>query len=353
MEPNISAALDALPRYRLARLPTPLHELPRLREELGGAGRCPRILIKRDDLTDLALGGNKARKLEFLVGDARRAGATALVTTGAVQSNHARMTVAAARLAGMRASLVLTADCADPETQGNLLLDKLMGADVHFVNGSDPVSGASPDAAEAALIEQVMHDLRRAGERPYLVVLGGSCRVGTLGYVQFTRELVGQLKAMNRSPGFLYYASGSRGTQAGLELGARIFGAPYRCVGIAVSGGEPEKRLKAARIANEAAESLGSSVRLDADDLVTDQDYYGTAYGVPTPEGIEAIRLLASTEAIFLDPVYTSKGMAGLIAHIRSGRIDPAQTIIFLHTGGLPALFAKADQVESLMGAAS
>jgi 1-aminocyclopropane-1-carboxylate deaminase/D-cysteine desulfhydrase-like pyridoxal-dependent ACC family enzyme len=169
--------------------------------------------------------------------------------------------------------------------------------------------------------------------------------------VQATRELTEQLQAMPCSPSLLYYASGSRGTQAGLELGARICNASYTCVGIAVSGGESEKRERAARIANEAAELLGSGVRLSAESMRTDQDYYGSAYGEVTAAAVEAIHLLAMSEGIFLDPVYTAKGMAGLIGHIRTGRIDAGQTVVFLHTGGVPALFARADRIAELIGA--
>lgn len=321
--------LDALPRQRLARLPTPLHEAARLRDALGGRAHCPRILLKRDDLTDLALGGNKARKLEFILPDARARGATVLVTTGGPQSNHARMTAAAASLAGMRAVLVLTGDHGGG---GNLVLDNLLGAETYIV----------PDeAAESAKLAAILDELRRAGERPFVVPLGGSCALGAIGYVLATREILQQLEADNGPPpDRLYHASGSRGTQAGLELGARLFSAPWRVTGVAVSGGEVEKRDRAARIIAEAASLLDSTVEFDASELQTEQKYFGAGYGVPTREGTEAIRMLARTEGIFLDPVYTAKAMAGLIDHVRSGRLDPEGSVLFLHTGGVPALFA-------------
>lgn len=333
--------IAAQPRQRLAILPTPLHDLPRLREALGGAARCPRIIIKRDDLTGLAFGGNKARKLEFLVADALTQGATRLITAGAAQSNHARMTVAAARLVGLDVSLVLTTAVEVPPVQGNLLLDRIMGADVTFVP-----SGTSEDAAMAALADE----LRARGERPYVIPVGGSNAIGTLGYVAATLELLGQLHEQGLAPDCLYYASGSRGTQAGLALGVAIFGAPYAVKGVAVSGGDEVKRQRAVRIANEAAERLGSSARLSDDDLANDDSQIGPGYGIPTPECLEAIALLARHEAIFLDPVYSAKAMAGLIADIRAGRYAPDATILFLHTGGTPALFAHA---ETLAGASS
>lgn len=319
-------------RFRLAALPTPLEELPRLREALGGARRAPRILIKRDDLTGLAFGGNKARKLEFLVADAQRAGATVLVTTGAVQSNHARMTAAAACKAGLRAVLVLSGKAAGPP-QGNLLLDELLGAEVRL--------------GEADAVPPVMEELRGRGERPYLIPIGGSSAVGALGYVLGTLELVTQLAERGETPSRLYYASGSRGTQAGLELGARLYSAPYRLHGIAVSGGEPEKTARAVRIASEAAALLGVEARLRPEDLLTDHGYIGEGYGIVTEGCREAIRMLAREEGILLDPVYTGKAMAGLLDHLRRGEIEPHETVVFLHTGGAPALFAYAGEIRT------
>ena len=339
-----SMSIGAQSRFRLATLPTPVTEARRLRDALGGPASCPRILIKRDDLTGLAFGGNKARKLEFLVGDALRAGATVLVTSGAVQSNHARMTAAAARAAGMNAALVLTCDREDPLLQGNLLLDRLFGAEVYFIP-SNPDPKLAIGELEAARIAELMEDLERRGEHPYLIPVGGSSPIGALGYAACTLELVSQLFQMGESPSRLYYASGSRGTQAGLTVGAKMYAAPYRLIGVAVSGGEPEKILRAARIANEAASALGIQCRFQPEEVTTDQGYIGTGYAIPTAGCLEAIRLLAYTEGILLDPVYTGKAMAGLIDHVRRHLIDPAETVIFLHTGGTPALFAYADDL--------
>ena len=327
-------------RFPLATLPTPLHDLPRLREALGGSARCPRILIKRDDLTGLALGGNKARKLEFLIGDALDHGATVVLTTGAAQSNHARMTAAAARAAGLGVHLVLTAD-ANPPLQGNLLLDRIFGATIHYVPPPpDPTLATSDE--EAAKVVEVLDQLRRTGERPYEIPVGGSSGVGVLGYTYGTREIVDQLAAMNVRASRLYFASGSRGTQAGLTLGAKWCEAPYAVYGVAVSGGESFKRERALRIAHEAAAIAGLTVRVTEDDLVTDQQYIGDGYGIPTAACLDAIRLLAETEGILLDPVYTGKAMAALIDHARRGLLDPAVSVVFLHTGGTPALFAHA-----------
>lgn len=331
----------SLPRVSLATLPTPLQEAARLREALGGPGRCPRILIKRDDLTGLALGGNKARKLEFLIADALAQRATVVVTTGAVQSNHARMTAAAARVAGLDVALVLTADSDAPPLQGNLLLDRILGATIHYVPlPADPKLATSD--LEDAKVAEVVAGLRTRGERPYVIPVGGSSGVGALGYLAGTGEIVAQLQSMREVPSRLYFASGSRGTQAGLTLGAKVHAAPYAVCGVAVSGGESFKRERALRIANEAAMLAGIDERITPDDLVTDQDYIGDGYGLPTPGCLEAIRLLARCEGILLDPVYTAKAMAGLIDHVRRGLLDPASSVVFLHTGGTPALFAHA-----------
>jgi D-cysteine desulfhydrase family pyridoxal phosphate-dependent enzyme len=327
-------------RLPLAHLPTPLHETARLRDALGGPARCPKILFKRDDLTGLALGGNKARKLEFLIADALREHATVIVTTGAAQSNHARMTAAAARAAGLDVVLVLTADENAP-VQGNLLLDHLFGATIHFVPPpTDPLLATSD--VEEAKVAEVMADLQGRKQRPYLIPVGGSSGVGVLGYVFGTGEIVHQLQEMNEHPSRLYYASGSRGTQAGLTLGAAVHGATYGLRGIAVSGGEPWKRDRALRIANEAASLLGTPTRIRDSDLVTDQRQIGDGYGIPTDACLDAIKLVAEREGILLDPVYTAKAMAGLIADVRAGDVDPQSSILFLHTGGVPAVFAHA-----------
>jgi D-cysteine desulfhydrase family pyridoxal phosphate-dependent enzyme len=334
-------------RIPLATLPTPLQEASRLREALGGPSRCPKILIKRDDLTGLALGGNKARKLEFLIAEALDQNATTVITTGAVQSNHARMTAAAARAAGLDVVLVLTAseNPPAPRLQGNLLLDQLFGATIHYLPPpADPTLATSPE--EEAKVAEVVADLQRRGQRPYVVPIGGSSPTGVLGYTWGTHELVEQLKAINERPSRLYYASGSRGTAAGIVLGAKLWNAPYQPYGVAVSGGESFKIERAMRIANGAAEMIGTSIRVEEQNLLTDQGYIGPGYGIATPECVEAIRLVAETEGILLDPTYTAKAMACLIEHARRGMLDPASSIVFLHTGGVPALFAHSALFE-------
>jgi len=342
-------SLASQPRVSLAILPTPIIEAQRLRAALGGADRCPRIFLKRDDLTGLALGGNKARKLEFLMADALARRADVVVSSGATQSNHARMTAAAARAMGLDCVLVLSARQTDPPLQGNLLLDRLFGATVHFIQANpDPRYAVAADEVEK--VAEVVANLTRRGRSPYVIPIGGSSPIGALGYVDGTGEMQEQLTSSGLRADRVYYASGSRGTQAGLELGARVFGVEYRLHGIAVSAGEDEKQRRAARLVNEAATLIGVSVRVDPSELVTDQRFIGEGYGIPTAECLEAIRLLARTEGVLLDPCYTGKGMAGLIHDVRTEAIPPEETVVFLHTGGAPALFSQPDPVALVQG---
>ena len=346
---DLTRRLAAMRRARLAALPTPLDDATRLRAALGGPTRCPRILVKRDDLTGLGLGGNKARKLEYLLGDALAEGATALITTGAVQSNHARMTAAAAAMCGLEAYLVLTANSAEPALEGNLLLDRLFGAQVYFVPSVDPMLAVGHDEA---MVAEVAAGIRARGGRPYVIPVGGSSGVGALGYVTGTVELAGQLEALDARPSRLYFGSGSRGTQAGLTLGAHLAGVSYRLHGVAVSAGEPEKIERARRVAGEAAALLGAGDSVRAAEFFTDQGFIGEGYGLPTPAALDALRLVARTEALVLDPTYTAKAMSALIDDVRAGRIAASDTVVFLHTGGSPALFTTAarDRVESDAG---
>ena len=324
--------LATLPRYPLATLPTPLQRARNLESALGP--RCPRIYLKRDDLTGLAFGGNKARKLEYLLADALANDATTLVTEGAAQSNHARITAAAARIAGLRSVLVLDARHGS-EVAGNLLLDHLLGAEVRIV----------PDkTARSALMASIGDELRAVGERPYVIPTGGSVPLGAAGYVTMAAELSTQLVSIGEAPSRLYFATGSLGTQAGLVVGARAFSAPFAVFGVAVEHPVAALIANGVALANATAALLGlredSPSAFSPSDIVIDGEFIGAAYGVPTDEGLEAIRLLARTEAVFLDPVYSGKAMAAVIAHARGGELNPDEAIVFLHTGGGPSVFA-------------
>jgi 1-aminocyclopropane-1-carboxylate deaminase/D-cysteine desulfhydrase-like pyridoxal-dependent ACC family enzyme len=238
----------------------------------------------------------------------------------------------------MRCVLVLTTTADEPAIAGNLLLDKLYGAEIRLVPSIDPMFAVGNDEP---VVADVVAEEKAAGRVPYVIPVGGSSGVGGLGYVAGSAELVDQLSEAGVPPSRVYYASGSRGTQAGLTLGAKLCAAPYRVYGVAVSGGEPEKIERAKRIANEAATRLGLPERLDFSELITDQHFIGDGYGIPTEAALEAIRVVAATEAIVLDPCYTSKAMAALIQHARSGELAPSDCVVFLHTGGMPALFTE------------
>jgi len=317
-------ALERLPRFRLAALPTPLEDAPRLAEALGG----PRILVKRDDLTGLALGGNKTRKLEYLIADALAQKADVVLTVGAAQSNHCRQTAAAARKAGLRCILVLGRS-EHNEMQGNLLLDALLDADVRMV-----------DADASGAMERIAAEERARGSRPYVIPGGGSNGLGALGYAQCVLELQSQLLEQSISADYLYLSSGSGGTQGGLVLGARMYSASYQIVGVSPGGSASGVRASAMRAANEGARLLGLPLTLAEGDFVVHDEYVGPGYAIPTDASNEAIRLCAQTEGLIVDPVYTAKAVAGLIDHIRTGRIARDATVVFLHTGGQPALFA-------------
>jgi D-cysteine desulfhydrase family pyridoxal phosphate-dependent enzyme len=318
-------------------LPTPLQRANNLERELGE--RSPRIWIKRDDLTGLAFGGNKARKLEYLVADAITRKATILVTEGAAQSNHARMTAAAAAISGLKCLLVLDARRA-ARIEGNLLLDNLLGAEILVVDGREE---------RRSKMKTIASELEKRGERPYMIPTGGSVPLGALGYVRAMVELVSQLMDAGEAPARIYLPTGSQGTLAGLAFGAALLSAGDIVYGVAVEDDSLTLREDAAPIATGAAGLLGSELTFSADSFTVDDGYVGAGYGIPTPGGLEAIALLARTEAIMLDPVYTGKAMAGLIDHVRSGQIGPDDSVVFLHTGGGPSIFAHTADLDPLL----
>ncbi|MBI4769277.1 MAG: D-cysteine desulfhydrase family protein [Chloroflexi bacterium] len=320
-------------RHPLALLPTPLVEAPRLSRALG-----PRILIKRDDLTGFGGGGNKVRGLEFYLAEALAREADVIVTGAGPQSNHVRATCAAARAAGLGAVAVMFGT--RPEApQGNLLLDMLLGAEIRFTNNPD--RGSVDPGIEAAA-----EGLRAAGRRPYVIPRGGASALGALGYVACARELGEQLAAIGARADWVVLAAGGCGTQAELLAGAKIHGAGFRVLGITVSRPGAECVERVAGFAVGAGKLLGTGITLGAGEVMVREGYIGPGYGIPTPEGIAAIRLVAQTEGLFLDPTYTGKAMAGLMGEIRAGRIGKDETVVFLHTGGEPGLFAHPEIVE-------
>ena len=322
--------LAAFPRVRLCQAPTPLERLPRLTAALGG----PDIWMKRDDLTGMGLGGNKVRKLEFLLGEAQAQGADHLVTQGAVQSNHVRQTAAVAARLGLRCTAVLEHRIETNDgtylNNGNVLLDRLFGAELEYCPGGTDMQAA---------IETVGARLRAEGSRPYLIPGGGSNAVGATGYAAVALELVAQANEMGLSIDRLVHATGSAGTQAGLVAGLHAMDHPMPVLGIGVRQPQAIQEANVLRLAQATATRLGVARPVPASAVVADCSYVGGGYGVPTPGMIEAVRMVAQTEGILLDPVYSGKGMAGLIDWVRQGRFTRGQTVVFLHTGGSSGLF--------------
>jgi D-cysteine desulfhydrase family pyridoxal phosphate-dependent enzyme len=335
-------ALHSIPRVPLAYLPTPLDEAAALSAALGG----PRILIKRDDLTGLALGGNKVRKLEFLLADALAQGADTVITTGAVDSNHCRLTAAAATRLGLRCVLLLGSMTDQPPIQGNLLLDLLFGAEVHFYD-------ARPGLAGNRILPRLVEYVRDRGDRPYAFASGGSVGRGAIGYALMYEELIGQFDERGIGATSIVFASGSSGTHAGLLLGAALYG--QRAGITAINVDEPtndELEARTRSVYAEGAALLGLPPDQPMPSLDLRAGYVGAGYGVLSEDAAHAIALLARTEGIILDPVYTSKAMAGLIDLIRRREFDPGHTVIFVHTGGAPGLFTQADSVAEHAGLA-
>jgi len=313
----------SVPRLRFAHLPTPVETLPRLCDALGG----PRLLIKRDDQTGLAFGGNKTRKLEFLVAEAREQGAKTLISGGALQSNHCRQTAAAAARFGFECILVLTGDKSQ-RASGNLLLDQLFGAEIVYV---------ADRKDRDSILQQTFDRATNEGKKPYLVPYGGSSATGALGYVFAMKELIDQ----NVSADWIVFASSSGGTQAGLLLGQRIFGFSGRVLGISVDESEEWLTGEVSKLASATSEKVGERIEFTPPDVLVNADYCGAGYGVVTEREREALRLFASCEGLLLDPVYTGRAAAGMIDLIRTGFFNTNETVLFLHTGGQPALFAE------------
>jgi D-cysteine desulfhydrase family pyridoxal phosphate-dependent enzyme len=331
-------ALNDIPRVSLSFLPTPLERLSALTEHLGG----PQIWIKRDDMTGLATGGNKARKLEFLLADAINNKADTVLTFGAVDSNHCRMTAAAACKMGLKSFLVLSGGKPDTLT-GNLLFDDILGAEFLFLpDFNDPSKFEEMQLA----VFNIVQDLNEQGRNVYMIPPGGSTPLGDLGYYIAAVEMFDQAREIGMRIDHIFVAMGTGGTHAGLLTGAKCLDMATKVHGIAVN---KEGSLEALGlppvevIVNEVGELIGEEPKATPDDVIIDYSYYGEAYGVPTEGCIEAIKLLARTEGIMLDPTYTGKTMAGLIDMIRQGRFGKDENVVFMHTGGYPGIFPHGE----------
>ena len=322
--------LARFPRIRLGHMPTPLERMEALSRHLGG----PSIWIKRDDCTGLSTGGNKTRKLEYLMADALAHGADTVITAGALQSNHARQTAAAAAKLGLTCHLVVDnrtgrTDAAYTES-GNMLLDRLHGAHIARHPGGTDLPGE---------METLAAELRDSGRKPYVIPIGGSNVVGALGYANAALELLAQAAGIGLRIDHLVHASGSTGTQAGLVVGMQALNAGIPVLGVSVGAPRETLEPRVLALAEQAAAHLGLPGLVGARNVQVTSDYVGQAYGVPTEGMIEAVRLVAGKEGILLDPVYSGKAMAGLIDLIGKGRFGKDDNVVFLHTGGAVGLF--------------
>ena len=323
--------MTTIPRLHFAHLPTPIEELPRLSETLGG----PRILIKRDDQTGLAFGGNKTRKLEFLLAEAQEQGAHTLISGGALQSNHCRQTAAAAARFGFDCILVLNGVMPE-QPSANLLLDQLFGAEIVTI----------PDRKERDRVLQETYDKAVAdGRKPYLVPYGGSSPTGALSYAFAVEELMAQIKDFRSLRDFgsldwIVFGTYSGGTHAGLVLGQRVFGFKGKVLGISIDESEEWLKSHVSALASDSSEKLGERIEFTPADVSANADYCAAGYGVLTDAEREAVNLFAKYEGLLLDPVYTGRAAAGMIDLIRKGFFKKDETVLFWHTGGQPALFA-------------
>jgi D-cysteine desulfhydrase family pyridoxal phosphate-dependent enzyme len=309
-------------RLNFAHLPTPVEALPRLSDAIGG----PRLLIKRDDQTGLAFGGNKTRKLEFLVAEARDQGAQTLISGGALQSNHCRQTAAAAARFGFKCILVLTGE-KPQHPSANLLLDELFGAEIiHVADRED----------RDRILQETFDCAAKEGLEPYLVPYGGSSPTGALGYAFAVKELMEQ----NPYADWIVFATSSGGTHAGLLLGQRVFGYKGKVLGISIDESEDWLKDQVSELASLTSEKLGERIEFTPADVLADANYCSAGYGVLNEPEREAIRLFAKYEGVLLDPVYTGRAAAGMIDLIRKGFFKKDESVLFLHTGGQPALFA-------------
>ena len=326
---DLQERIGRLPRVNLVNLPTPLSKMPRLTKALKG----PRLWVKREDCTGLAFGGNKERKAEFSMGDALSKKADVVITVGPIQSNHARATAAAAAKLGLRAVLVITGE--KPSSyDGNLLLNRLLGAEIRFLEG------ASSKLERTRFMEEIGAELRKKGHFPYVIPAGASYPPGTAAYVNAMLELLAQAQKSNFEINYIVHAAGSGGTQAGLVLAKKALESKTSILGICA---EPnvKKQLteKTIEIAKGAAALLNLKVTVKPEDITLNEDCVGKAYEVPPPEAVNAIKLVARTEGILLDPIYTGRAMAALINLIKQGNFEKDDNIVFMHTGGTPALF--------------
>lgn len=337
---DLQKRLSQVPRVNLAFLPTPLSPLNNLTKALGSPVN---LWIKRDDLTGLALGGNKARKLEYILGDAVAKGADAVVTSAASHSNMLRMTSAAARQLGMEIYLVMRGKGNEP-VQGNLLLDYVFGANITYIDTLDPYSQFSVD-----VMNKITNDLIAKGKKPYTIDMRyNSGGLATIGYVNAATELVEQIDQQKIEDPMIICATGSGTTQAGLQLGFHLMGRNYKVQGISAQQSADKMKPRIIAKIKEAADILGEQSSVPESEIFVDDRWIGPSYGVSTSEGMEAIRMMGRYEGILLDPCYSGKSFSGLLGELKEGHLNH-RNVIFIHTGGAPILFSDANEVALAM----
>ena len=333
---DLSLTLAKFPKVRLGHLPTPLEPMDRLSEILGG----PRLWVKRDDCTGLSSGGNKTRKLEFLMADAQSKGADTIITQGATQSNHARQTTAAAAKLGMECHILLEDRTGSNDNNyilnGNVLLDRLHGASVSKRSGGTDMNLEMQDFADT---------LTEKGKKPYIIPGGGSNPIGALGYVNCARELTEQASEIGLKIDALVHATGSAGTQAGLVAGLAAIQSSIHLLGIGVRAPKDKQEQMVFDLAQKTADYLDTGIEIERDKVRAICDYVGAGYGLPTDGMIKAVKLLAQSEGLLFDPVYSGKGLDGLIDQIKKGYFE-MDNVVILHTGGSAALFGYQETFE-------
>jgi D-cysteine desulfhydrase family pyridoxal phosphate-dependent enzyme len=348
---DVLERVDRFPRVALVHRPTPLRKLERLSARLGG----PEIYVKRDDMTGLAFGGNKSRKLEFIVSDMLEKKADVVITWAGFQSNWCMQTAAAARTFGIKPILMLFKAVDQPATaDGNVLLDVILDADIRILQAEKGQIVKSAQAME--ILDEAGKEVRGQGLKPYLVPVGGSLvrgdmdkPLGAISYVAGFAELLEQMRSGGTEPDYVIHATGSGGTQAGLAVGARAMTMGCRVLGISVSDPKGPFADDVLEIARATDEALGLGLGVLPDDVTVFDEYLGEGYGVVDKAVAEVIRLVFQTEGIILDPVYTAKAMIGLIDLIKTGFFKPTDKVVFIHTGGTPALFPNREKIFNFL----
>lgn len=342
---DVNQYLFSRPKENLGFFPTPFHKLEKLSDQLG-----VNLYLKRDDMTGFSLfGGNKVRKLEYLIGDAIAKGCDTVFTFGATQSNHAMQTVTACRKYGLKPIIYLVAivEPTKDDLRSNLLIDNVLGAEIHIVS-MDGRTEEEADELAVLLAQKQQEELESQGHKCYMVPMGGASPIGSAGFISGYVELSRQFDNLGQKADYIFHSTGTGGTLAGLVAGKKLLGLDTNIISINASPKPPEHYTKIATLATQALAYLGSDKTVLESDLCFDQNYYAPGYEIPNEASSNAIKLLARTEGILLDPVYTGKAFAGMLDYIKTGKVPPKSNVVFWHTGGATALFAESEIVGDI-----